>query len=159
MIKGLRVDHRLLHGQVAVAWFNAIGANTILIANDDVAVDESRKNIMRLAKPANAKLVMKDIDYCVKAINEGLTDKYSMLVVVESIADAYRLIIETGKFPSLNLGGTKSGEGKKAISKTVNITKEEKELLDDLIEKGIEVEIRQVPGDSKIIYKKEMGEE
>ena len=43
MIKGLRVDHRLLHDQVAVAWSNTVGANTILIANDEVAEDEMRK--------------------------------------------------------------------------------------------------------------------
>ena len=153
MIKGLRVDHRLLHGQVAVAWFNSVGANTILIANDKVANDESRKNIMRLAKPLNAKLVMKDISYCIEAINTGLTDKYDMFIVVENIGDASRLINETDKFTTLNLGGTKHTKDTINISKTINITTEEKEVLDELIKKGVEVEIRQVPSDTKILYK------
>lgn len=153
MIKLLRVDHRLLHGQVAVAWFGTIGANTILIANDGVARDESRKQIMRLAKPSNAKLVMKDIDYCVQAINEGLTDKYDMLVVTENIADAHRLITGTNAFTSLNLGGTKATNETKNLSKTVNITAAEEELLKDLIARDIEVEIRQVPSESKTLVK------
>lgn len=154
MIKGLRVDHRLLHGQVAVAWFSSVGANTILISNDEVANNDSRKNIMRLAKPLNAKLVMNDIDKSINAINKGLTDKYDMFIVVENIADASRLINETDKFTSLNLGGTKPTKETINISKTINITKEEKILLDQLVEKGVEVEIRQVPSDTKIMYKK-----
>ena len=34
MIIGTRVDHRLVHGQVAFSWISAIGANCILVAND-----------------------------------------------------------------------------------------------------------------------------
>lgn len=153
MIKALRVDHRLLHGQVAVSWFNTTGADTILIANDNVANNESRKTIMRMAKPTDAKLVMKDIDYCINAINKGLTEKYDMLVVVETISDAYRLIKETKVFDSLNLGGTKPTKNTKNISKTINITEKEINLLNELVETGIEVEIRQVPADKKILFK------
>lgn len=152
MIKGLRVDHRLLHGQVAVSWFNTTGADTILIANDEVANDESRKTIMRIAKPSNAKLVMKDLNYCIDAINGGLTDKYEMLVVVESISDAYKLIKGTEVFKSLNLGGTRPTNKTKSISKTINVTEEEVRLLNGLVEDGIEVEIRQLPTDKKIYF-------
>lgn len=50
MIQMLRVDHRLLHGQVAVAWFHALDINTILIANDEVAKDDLRKAAERFSK-------------------------------------------------------------------------------------------------------------
>ena len=153
MIKGLRVDHRLLHGQVAVAWFNTVRANTILIANDDVAANEMRKKIMRMAKPANGKLVMKSIDDSIQAINQGVTDKYDMFVVVETIEDAYRLINETDVFKSLNLGGTRPTDETRSISKTINITPEDEKLLDELVDQGVEVEIRQLPSETKIIYK------
>lgn len=156
MIKGLRVDHRLLHGQVAVAWFNHIDANTILIANDDVAQNEDRKNIMRLGKPANAKLVMKSVKDSIEAINSGVTDKYDLFVVVESIRDAYDLISNTIVFKTLNLGGTKADENTKSIGKAVNVTSRDEEMLQELMMQGIEVEIRQVPNDRKIIYKNEV---
>ena len=45
MIKLLRVDHRLLHGQVAFSWKNAVEADCILIACDAVMKDDLRKNI------------------------------------------------------------------------------------------------------------------
>ena len=53
MIKLVRVDHRLVHGQVAVSWFNSLDVNTIFVVNDDVAKDDFRKSAIRLAIPEN----------------------------------------------------------------------------------------------------------
>ena len=51
MIKLLRVDHRLLHGQVAFSWKNAVEADCILIACDAVMKDDLRKTSIKMAKP------------------------------------------------------------------------------------------------------------
>ena len=51
MILLLRVDHRLLHGQVVFSWIQNLKADCILIANDSVATDELRKSTLKLAKP------------------------------------------------------------------------------------------------------------
>lgn len=153
MIQFLRVDHRLLHGQVAVSWFNALDVNTILIANDSVASDDFRKSAIRLAKPENAKLVMKSIDDSITAINSGVTDKYKLLVVVESVADAYKLIKGTnGKIPMLNLGGTKTRTGTSNFSKAVNLTEEEVTLLKELQQEQVDVFIQQVPNEKKVNF-------
>lgn len=53
MIKLVRIDHRLLHGQVAFAWTKYLGTDCILIANDSVAQDELRMSALRLSKPAD----------------------------------------------------------------------------------------------------------
>lgn len=138
MIQFLRVDHRLLHGQVAVSWFNALDVNTILVANDGVAADDFRKSAIRLAKPEAAKLVMKSIAESIDSINSGVTDKYNLLIVVESVEDAYKLIRGTnGKIPMLNLGGTKQREGTSNYSKAVNLTPEEVEKLTELQKKKL----------------------
>ncbi|RMC49826.1 PTS mannose/fructose/sorbose transporter subunit IIB [Lactobacillus sp. ESL0263] len=150
MIKLVRVDHRLVHGQVAVSWFNSLDVNTIFVVNDDVAKDDFRKSAIRLAKPENSKLVMKSVDDSVKAINSGVTDKYKMLIVVESVDDAVKLIKGTGdKIKGLNLGGTKPRENTKNYSKTINLTPEEAEQLTDLQQNGVEVWIQQIPNDEK----------
>ena len=126
MILLLRVDHRMMHGQVAFSWTQNLGADCILIANDAVASDELRKTTMKLAKPQGVKLVIKD---------------------------AYKIASKVKTVQEINLGGIKSREGSRNISKTINLTEEEEEMLKKLIEKGIEIEIRQLPAESKIIYK------
>lgn len=146
----MRVDHRLLHGQVAVSWFNSLGANTILVANDAVANDDFRKSAIRLAKPDKAKLVMKSIDDSIKAIKSGATDKYKMLIVVESVADAEKLIKDTqDSIKTLNLGGTKAGENTVNYSKTINLTHEDEEILVQLQQSDVDIYIQQVPNEDR----------
>lgn len=153
MIKLLRVDHRLLHGQVAFSWTQFLGVDCILIANDSLMTDELRKTTIKLAKPQGVKVVMKNIEDSINAINSGVTDKYKLFVVVESIEDAEKLIKGTDKFKVLNLGGIKAREGTRNISKAINVTPKEEEILKELINLGIEVEIRQIPNDQKIMAK------
>ena len=153
MIKNLRVDHRLLHGQVAFSWTSALGADCILIACDDVMKDDIRKMSIKMAKPQGVKLVIKDINDSIKALNSGATDKYKLFIIVENVADAYRLMTETNMINSVVLGGTKATNETKNISKAVNLTDQEINLVKDLINKDFEVEIRMVPTEKKILAK------
>ena len=43
MILKIRIDDRLLHGQVAYSWKSALSYNAIVIASDSAAKDEVRK--------------------------------------------------------------------------------------------------------------------
>ena len=146
MLKCLRVDHRLLHGQVAFSWTSALNADCILIANDQVVNDDLRKTTMKMAKPNGVKLVMKSIEDSIQAFNSGVTDKYRLFIVVESIQDAYDLVKGTN-IKKINLGGTKATSETRNISKAVNVTEKETALLKELIQSGVDVEIQMVPED------------
>lgn len=150
MIKLFRVDHRLLHGQVAFSWTSTLGADCILIANDAVMKDDLRKTSIKLAKPAGVKLVIKNIEDSIQALNSGVTDKYKLFIVVESVDDAYRLASNCKQIKSLNLGGTKPREGTRNISKAINVTQHEEGLIKEMIDQGVDVEIRMVPSDTSI---------
>lgn len=154
MIKLLRVDHRLLHGQVAFSWTSSLAADCILIANDEVLNDSLRKTTIKMAKPNGVKLVMKTVEDSITAINSGVTDKYKLLIVVESIKDAYALAKGCSQIKSINLGGTKAKDGTRNISKAINILPEEETLVKELMNDGVEVEIRMVPDDNKVLADK-----
>lgn len=150
MILLTRVDHRLLHGQVAFSWTQNLGADCILIANDDVPQNDVRKTTIKLAKPQGVKLVIKNIEDSIAALKSGVTDKYKLFIVVESVDDAYKLSKAYPEIKEINLGGIKAKEDTKNIGKAVNITSKEERLLNELTEQGVKVEIRQVPSDKKI---------
>ncbi|WP_338199760.1 PTS sugar transporter subunit IIB [Lactobacillus rizhaonensis] len=156
MIKLLRVDHRLLHGQVAFSWTQELGVDCILIANNDVPNNEIRKTAMKLAKPQGVKLVIKNISDSIKALKSGVTDKYKLFIVVESVADAYSLATAYPQINHINLGGTKPADGTKQISKAINVTNDDESKLKELVNQGCEIEIRQVPNDKKELYKEMM---
>lgn len=154
MIKLVRVDHRLLHGQVAMAWTQSLDVDCMLIANDAIMKDEIRRTTLKLAKPNGVKLVIKNIEDSVEALNSGITDKYKLFIIVESIEDAHRLAVSCKDIHEINLGGCKPREDAvKKLYKTITVTARDESLLKDLIETGVKIEIRQVPSDSKIEVK------
>lgn len=112
MIKLVRVDHRLLHGQVAFAWTKNLSVDCILIANDEVAADKLRMAALRMAAPAGVKVVIKNIVDSVAAIQSGKTDKYHLMIILESIKDADRLTDKLRMIKHVNLGGVKKEEEK-----------------------------------------------
>ena len=147
MIKVCRVDHRLLHGQVAFAWIKAVGADCILIASDEVAADELRSAALRMAKPTGTKLVIKSINDSAQAINSGVTDKYGLFILCESIHDAYRLAKMTPAISEIDLGGAKSEAGRRGISPAVYVSDTDCDNLRELVESGVSCYVQQVPSD------------
>jgi fructoselysine and glucoselysine-specific PTS system IIB component len=147
VIKLVRVDHRLIHGQVAFSWTKYLDADCVLLASDALMADELKKSALRVAAPSGIKLVMKSIDDSAAALNSGVTDKYKLFILLESIEDAYRLSEKTDSIKHINLGGIKSDPKKKQISKAVFVNEEDVRLLKKMSERGIKLEIRLVPND------------
>lgn len=145
MIKAVRVDHRLLHGQVAFAWTKVLQTDCILIANDAVSKDQLRMSALRMAKPDSVKLVMKNIEDSILALNSGVTDKYNLFIIVETIEDVYRLTKGFASIKEVNLGGTKSTEERKQISKAVFVSETDCERIKEMNDHGIKVTVQMVP--------------
>ena len=86
-----RIDNRLVHGQVATQWCGAIGANLILVANDEVAGNSLRQGLMNMAAPAYAAMrywtVQKTIDTIHKA-----SAKQLIFIVCENPQDVVKLV-------------------------------------------------------------------
>lgn len=147
MIKMTRVDHRLLHGQVAFTWIRQVGADCILIANDAVAKDELRMSVLRMAKPQGVKLVMKSVDDSIKALTSGVTDKYNLFIITESIEDAWCLCKAVPAIRELNIGGVKVEDGKRQISEAVFVSDEECARIRELDAAGVHVFVQMTPSE------------
>ncbi|MGE5446846.1 MAG: PTS sugar transporter subunit IIB [Bacteroidales bacterium] len=151
MIGLLRIDDRLLHGQVALTWTPSVGAGCILVANDKVAADDFQKMALNLAKPANVKLLVKSIADTAAILNDARYNGIKMLVLVNSVKDAFSLSELVSDIRSVNFGGIRSKEGSKAVSKAISLTDSDIAIIRKMLDKGLELEIRQVPGDKKLM--------
>ena len=56
MIKLVRLDYRLLHGQVCFTWVQHVSANRVIIVDDASANDDLKKSALKLAKPQGVRL-------------------------------------------------------------------------------------------------------
>ncbi len=108
------------------------------------------KTTIKLAKPQGVKLVIKSIDDSIAALKSGVTDKYK-LIHCSGInrEDAYKLAEAYPEIKPINRR-IKAKLVLAVLEKAVNILPEEEERLKRLIDKQMEVEIRQVPADKKV---------
>lgn len=88
MIKILRVDDRLLHGQVAVAWTNYYKADVILIANNAMLQDKAMQVAFKLATPPGVTLSMKSLDGAAAVINNPKHASRTIMVITKTMKDA-----------------------------------------------------------------------
>nr|WP_318540617.1 PTS sugar transporter subunit IIB [Terribacillus saccharophilus] len=152
MIKLVRIDDRLLHGQVAFAWSRHLDVNTVIVANNQAASDPLKKMTLNLAKAPGSTLYVKTVTETIEILPKLEDPKFKALILVDNSKDALALVESYSGIKSINLGGMRMAEGKKLISRAIAVDENDKENLDEIISRGIEVEIRQVPTDSKKLY-------
>lgn len=151
MIKLTRIDDRLVHGQVAFTWVPALGVNCLIVANDKVAKDEFMKMTLGLAKPAGTKLLIKSLKEAAEFLNDRKNDDLKVLLILNSVKDASAMAAEVPVIRSVNVGGLRLKDGARLISKAVGVNDEDIVIMRDLLSKGVELEIRQVPTDNKLM--------
>lgn len=140
MITVLRVDDRLLHGQVAVAWVSYYKADVILIANNQVIADATMQTAFRLAAPAGVTLSMKSLDGAVNVINNPKHAARKILVITKTMRDAEYVIGKTADaVKSVLLGGLRSGKGKKQIDMNSYMDDDDIAVMDRLCRDGRDV--------------------
>jgi mannose/fructose/N-acetylgalactosamine-specific phosphotransferase system component IIB len=149
MIKLTRIDDRLMHGQVAFTWTPALGIDCIIVANDKVAKDEFQKMTMGLAKPAGIKLLIKSLQDAVAFLNDEKNKHLKILLLINCVKDAFTLSAAVAEIRSINFGGIRGKEGSRLVSKAIALTPEDIVIIRELISKGIDLEVRQVPTDKK----------
>jgi PTS system mannose-specific IIB component/fructoselysine and glucoselysine-specific PTS system IIB component len=151
MIKFTRIDDRLVHGQVAFTWVPSIGADCLIVANDKVAKDEFLKMTLNLAKPASAKLLIKSLADTVTFLNDPRSQPLKILLIVNSVKDASVLANELSEIQSVNFGGIRMKDGAKSISKAIAVNDDDIAVIKEMLGKGMELEVRQVPTDKKVL--------
>lgn len=149
MIKLTRIDDRLVHGQVAFTWTPALSADCLLVANDRIAKDQFLKMTMGLAKPAGVKLLILSVDAAITYINDPGNKGQGLLILVDSVKDAHALAAGVPEIRSINFGGIRAKAGAKQVSKALALTENDILLIRELLQRGIELEARQVPTDKK----------
>ncbi len=153
MIKLIRIDDRLVHGQVAFTWVPSLGVDYIIVANDKVAKDDFLKMTMGLAKPPTTKLLILTVENAQVFLNDQKSRNLKILLLVTGVGDAYALATSIPEIKSINFGGIRIRDGARLISKAVAVSDEDIAVISKMVEMGIELEIRQVPTDKKIMVK------
>lgn len=149
MIKGLRVDHRLVHGQVAFTWTHFYAATRIIVIDDKSATDEFQKIALNIAKPAGCKLNIFTVEKALSKMPKVETLNDSVFIIFGCTHDAARFIEGYPKIKELNYGGISKKEGSKQFSEVVYLTDEEIEDTRKILNAGTSIYMQQLPTTKK----------
>ncbi len=139
----LRVDDRLIHGQVIAGWARPLAIGTIMLASDRLSHDEWSCNAYRLAIPEGIKFECYTLDECVRRLNES--NKKRIMILVESIKEAYELVDKGVSIPEVNVGGLGYHEGTREIAPYIYLSPDDIESVVLLHSLGVKVTGKQLP--------------
>ncbi len=141
----IRIDDRLIHGQVAVGWGSCLCIDRIVLVNDDVAHTEWKRALYAEADAMGAAISVLDVEGFGRELAAGAWQGEKVIVVVGTPLDA-RLLFEHGlEVESINIGGMHYSEGKREILPYVYIDEDDHRELLAIAAGGVALEARDVP--------------
>ncbi len=145
----VRVDNRLVHGQVLEAWLPAIDAQAILVADDEAARNTLVRSAMALAIPPRVSFRVLPVAQAAELLGPGGAGAPSprTLVLLRDVRDALALSKAGVALPRLNLGNVHFSSGRKQVSASVYLDAAELQALEELAAAGTEVEVQAVPAE------------
>jgi len=147
MISLVRVDDRLIHGQITVGWVPYLGASAIVVVNDRLAADPVLSTIVKAGGTVETEVDVLSVEGAVRRFREELPEEGRVIVLFESLGDARHALEKGLHFSSLNIGGIRGKGAGLKVGDAVVLSESDQEILRDLKERGIAVEVRIVPGD------------
>lgn len=142
-----RIDERLIHGQVATQWTGFIGANLILVANDEVSTNTARQGLMDMSAPSFAQTRYFSIEKTINIIGKA-SDKQKIFIVCDNPTDVLRLVEGGVPIKKVNIGNMHMAPGKRQVATTVAVDDKDVAAFKKLLELGVELEIQRVPTES-----------
>ena len=152
MIQLIRVDERLLHGQVAYSWKAQLAYQAIVIASDNAAEDDLRRATIKLACPPDVKLAVRSTTKAAELLNNPKLASMKVFAICENVATLYALLPLLNEKPSINLGGQGKSNGRSEFSPALYLSEEDKVKLDDLLKKGYSITVQQTPAEKRQSY-------
>ena len=144
-----RIDNRLVHGQVGVTWTTSLGANLIVVVDDEVAVESLQQELMAIvAESSGAGIRFFTIEKSINVIHRAAATQ-KIFIVCKTPEIARQLVDGGVPIKVLNVGNMHFTQGKRQLSKKVYVDDKDLENLRYIQSKGVNVFIQDTPGDIK----------
>jgi len=149
MIKLIRLDYRLLHGQVVFAWTGQTGAQRIIVVDDDAANDELKKSALTLSKPTGVKLNIFPVDKAlakmpkVEALSENIMMIFGNTASLRKFCEGWPKVVKLVK--EINYGGIANKPGSKQYDQAIFLNDSEQADTQAILNMGLKIYSQQTP--------------
>ena len=154
MIKMIRLDERLIHGQVAIKWSRHLAVDRIVVANEDAAQSELLQQSLMMAAPPTAKVAIKTVPEAITLLLDPRAERLSVLVVVATPADLLAVVTGLPAAAKVNVGNygrtapRENNTPRPSYGPNLYLYPDEAAVLSQVVATGIPTVVQTTPEDS-----------
>jgi D-glucosaminate PTS system EIIB component len=142
----VRLDDRLIHGQVVVGWGQPLNAAFIVLVDDEVRGSEWEQDLYRMGVPPQMEVVFASLAEAVRRLPEWQADARTGILLAGDIDTMAALVAESGdRIRQVNIGGLHHRAGRSERLRYVYLTDDEAAKLRRLASNGVLVSAQDVP--------------
>jgi PTS system mannose-specific IIB component len=151
----LRIDNRLIHGQVTVAWVGQLNANHLIVTNDEVAADEMQRMILPQAA-RGVKTSVLTIEQTLAHCTSEQADPERIMIIAKLPSDALALVGGGLRPEEINVGNQAPRPGTKftMVTRSISVTKEDAETYRAIAAEGFTLHQKMMPNDKQADFLK-----
>jgi PTS system mannose-specific IIB component len=147
----VRVDNRLVHGQILEAWVPFVKAQCIIVVNDNSASDFFCETVIRMAVPSNIEVIISSVDDFARHYSYTHDGGKKTIVLFGSIADVRRAYELGFHFDKLNIGNIYNEDYKLCCAPSVFLCDSEiHDIIRLMEEDGVVIELKRVPRERSV---------
>ncbi|MDF7639756.1 PTS sugar transporter subunit IIB [Lactobacillus sp. ESL0791] len=154
----LRVDDRLVHGQVVTKWIHESGAEKIIIVDDYLATNSYLSNVFKLAAPKGIDVATYSSEKFVDEINANTFGDTPLLVLFKTIKNLKKVFDLGFSVERIQIGGIGSNADRKLVYQSIALSEEEAKDLLEIQKNNVAIFFQRVPdekeADLSVIVKK-----
>ncbi len=148
----VRVDNRLIHGQILEAWVPYVRASCLVVADDDVANDFFRETVIRMAVPREIDVHIHSVEEFAKSHSYSEETGRKTILLFSTVSAALKAFERGFHYERLNIGNVYNEEGKVRCARSINLSDRDISDIIQLIQGGVQVELRCVPKDKPLDF-------
>ena len=158
MVKFMRLDDRMIHGQVAIRWTKVYAIKTLIVANDVAAANKTQSMVLQMAGPPGCRVSVMTIADTIKTITDPRAAAMNIMIIATNVRDIYTIAkVAANQIERLNFGNLlldKTDPSYKELTPYVLINDEEKALIKELWDMGIKMDGQLIPEEKFIDLEK-----
>lgn len=151
----LRVDSRLIHGQVANFWTNHLAVDRIIVISDEVTKSKIQVEMLRMSCPRGCKLSILQIDSAISNLKKKKYDNEKILIITEDVITVSKVFedeLMSDLIKVVNLGNIPKRDGTKRLTKTVYLTASEIDIVKSIVNMNVKVILQMVPSNQPELF-------
>lgn len=147
----VRIDDRLIHGQVVLGWSRVLKPDRIVVVNDHVAANQWQRRVYTASVPTQIRVSFLTIDETAVELLNNLFKSEKVLMLFESVRDVHALVGMGVELDEVNVGGLHYREGAEELLPFVYLTAEDRAYLRELVKSGVTLKAQDIPGNEATV--------